>query len=142
MNISRKIAHAKERAVLEICLPIRWAAGQIRHGRGYTFWPKTTKAYKKVLSASLLSFKTDAFLDGPIAVTLHFVRPHPQSAPKRRWFTVKPDLDNLEKPTLDCMSGLLFADDGQIVEKHTHKEYGDAWELRIYIKVPQDETDE
>ena len=119
---------------LDIALPIKWAPGQIRHGRGYTYWPKTTRKYKAVLSESLLPLKTDAFTEGPIAVTLVFVRPRPKSAPAREWFTVKPDLDNIEKPTLDCMSGVLFGDDAQVVEKHTYKLYGDSWELQILIE--------
>ena len=122
-------------ATLDICLPIKWASGQIRHGRGYTYWPKTTRRYKEALDAALLPRKTDKFLEGPLAVTLHFIRPRPKSAPKREWFTVKPDLDNLEKPTLDCMSGVLFGDDAQIVEKHSYKRYGDNWELQVLIET-------
>jgi len=122
-------------ATLDICLPIKWAPGQIRHGRGYTYWPKTTRAYKNALTAMLLPLKTDAFLEGPLSVSLWFFRPRPESAPKREWFTVKPDYDNLAKPTLDCMSGVLFGDDAQIVDGDVHKRYGDNWELHILIET-------
>lgn len=38
---------------------------------------------------------------------------------------VKPDLDNLVKYYLDCMNGIVFADDKQIVELAASKEYCD-----------------
>jgi len=119
---------------LSITIPIKWASGQIRHGRGFTYWPKSTRAYKDALDAALLPHKTDQFNEGPIAVWVTFIRPRPKSAPKREWFTVKPDLDNLEKPTLDCMSGVLFGDDAQIIEKHSYKVYGENWRLEITIE--------
>ena len=122
-------------------IPIKWAPGQIRRGRWTMYWPKTTRRYKEALDLALLPYKTDAFLEGPVAVTLHFLRPRPKSAPKREWFTVKPDLDNLEKPTLDCMSGVLFGDDAQIVEKHSYKQYGDNWELQIRIEAIDEESE-
>ena len=122
-------------ATLDICLPIKWASGQIRRGRWTMYWPKTTQVYKAALDLALLPYKTDAFLEGPLSVSLWFFRPRPKSAPKRKWFTVKPDFDNLEKPTLDCMSGVLYGDDAHIVDSDTHKRYGDNWELHIRIEA-------
>ena len=120
---------------LSIVLPIKWAPGKIQFGRGHAYWPKTTRLYKIVLAEQLIAHKTDVFLEGPLAVTLHFIRPRPKSAPRREWFTVKPDLDNLESPTLNSMQRLIIGNDAHIVEKHSHKSYGDAWELHILIET-------
>ena len=126
---------AKPLQRIELTIPIRWAPGQIRHGRGYTFWPKTTRRYREALSASLAALHDGECIDeGPVRVELDFIRPRPKSAAKREWFTVRPDLDNLEKPTLDCMTGVFFADDAQVVEKTTRKAYGDSWSLRIVVE--------
>ena len=122
-------------ATLDICLPIKWAPGQIRKGRWNVYWPKTTQAYKAALAGHLLPHKSAAFLKGPLAVTVHFIRPRPTSAPKREWFTVRPDMDNLLKPTLDEMTGVLFGDDSQIVELHAYKRYGDEWKLQILVET-------
>ena len=42
-----------------------------------------------------------------------------------RHHTVKPDCDNITKIYADCMNGLVFEDDKQIVEATSVKRYGD-----------------
>ena len=44
-------------------------------------------------------------------------------------------MDNLLKPTLDEMTGVLFGDDSQIVELHAYKRYGDEWKLQILVET-------
>jgi Holliday junction resolvase RusA-like endonuclease len=41
------------------------------------------------------------------------------------WPAGKPDLDNLAKAGLDACSGILIADDAQIVELRAVKKYGE-----------------
>ena len=42
-----------------------------------------------------------------------------------RHHTVKPDCDNITKIYADCLNGLVFKDDRQIVEATCVKQYGD-----------------
>lgn len=58
-------------------------------------------------------------LEGPLAATLCFVMPRPQSLPKKYGIgrlpsTKKPDLDNLCKSVFDALNGILWVDDSHI----------------------------
>jgi crossover junction endodeoxyribonuclease RusA len=65
--------------------------------------------------------------NSPIAVHLHFGMARPQSAPKRRrtWPTGarSGDIDKLARACLDALTGVLFADDSQVVELVATKDY-------------------
>ena len=65
-----------------------------------------------------------------IGVYLKFFMPIPKSASKKQIVmmiggdvahTKKPDIDNLIKFTLDCLNGVVFEDDSQIVDLHLTK---------------------
>lgn len=54
-------------------------------------------------------------LDGPLAVTIEFRFPLPKSDAHRTRHTTKPDIDKLERATLDALvAGGLIADDARI----------------------------
>lgn len=63
-----------------------------------------------------------AVAEGPVAVSLAFLLPFPESARRktkptpRRRHTGKPDADNLAKSVLDALTGLLWHDDAQVAE--------------------------
>lgn len=61
--------------------------------------------------------------DGPVALWLLFVMPRRASEPKRATpaHTRKPDGDKLTRAAFDALTGLLFADDSQVVEFTTSK---------------------
>ncbi len=77
-------------------------------------------------------------LYGPVRVTLGFAFPHPAahfrtgknagllkpSAPAVK--ATRPDIDKLVRAVLDALTGLAFADDGQVVELLAFKAYGHA----------------
>lgn len=56
-------------------------------------------------------------LDGPVRLELGFVMPRPKSAPKRSTPAAvkRPDLDKLSRAVLDAITGVVVADDSQIV---------------------------
>lgn len=60
----------------------------------------------------------------PVWCTFTFRLPRPKSLPKRVLRPVsKPDLDKLARACLDAMTGVLYADDSQVVSLHVQKEY-------------------
>jgi len=60
----------------------------------------------------------------PVSLMLEFHLARPQSVPKKRQTpSVKPDIDKLCRATLDSLSGVLFADDGQVTEIRARKFY-------------------
>jgi Holliday junction resolvase RusA-like endonuclease len=60
----------------------------------------------------------------PVRLLLEFHIARPQSIPKKRVTpAVKPDIDKLCRAALDSLTGVLFADDGQVTEMMARKFY-------------------
>jgi Holliday junction resolvase RusA-like endonuclease len=73
-------------------------------------------------------------LSGPIHLEAEFFMPIPEStsAKKRRLMLLgeiahikKPDLDNLIKFCKDCLNGIAWNDDAQVISINASKKYGD-----------------
>lgn len=63
----------------------------------------------------------------PVIVLVTFGLPRPASAPKRVTEPIrKPDIDKLLRAVLDGCTGVLWADDAQVVEATGRKIYADA----------------
>lgn len=65
-------------------------------------------------------------LEGPLAISVAFTLPKPQSAPKRRrvWPHKKPDLSKLLRSTEDALTSIgIYRDDAQIVVARISKDY-------------------
>lgn len=55
--------------------------------------------------------------DVPVGISMRFIFAKPSSAPKRRKYpTVKPDVDKLCRAVLDALTGYLYRDDAQVVD--------------------------
>lgn len=82
-------------------------------------WVATVRGFAAVNKSGELLW------DGPVAMSLLYVRIKPKSWRKRdQWPYKKPDLDNLEKPVLDALNGVQLHDDSRIVIKHSYKIFG------------------
>jgi crossover junction endodeoxyribonuclease RusA len=58
----------------------------------------------------------------PLTIALEFVMPRPVSTPKTTPAAVRrPDLDKLVRCVCDAMTGVIYADDSQIVHLVTHQ---------------------
>lgn len=87
-------------------------------------------------------------LEGPLAIVLHFHMPRPKGhfgtgrnagklkakAPEHH--TSKPDVDNLEKFVLDCLNGVAWNDDAQIVSSTKRKFYTEGKPKTEIIIMP------
>jgi Holliday junction resolvase RusA-like endonuclease len=63
-------------------------------------------------------------MDGPLAVTIEFRFPLPASDPHRTRHTTKPDIDKLERATLDALkAGGLIKDDARVFQVVKTKTY-------------------
>jgi len=73
-------------------------------------------------------------LKGPISLSIDFVMPILPSWPEKKvkalergnmiWYTVKPDTSNLIKWAEDCLTGIVWEDDKQVVILLAMKYYG------------------
>lgn len=69
-----------------------------------------------------------------VVVGLRFILPRPRSLPKRvRFQTHRPDLDKLVRAVLDPLTGLLWADDGQVVDVSASKHFGLVPGLYVFV---------
>jgi crossover junction endodeoxyribonuclease RusA len=66
-----------------------------------------------------------ASLHQPVELYLTFIfRKAPSISKKRIRPVVKPDLDKLQRATIDALTGVLFTDDAQVVRVTAEKSYG------------------
>jgi Holliday junction resolvase RusA-like endonuclease len=59
-----------------------------------------------------------------VGIRMDYYFARPKSARKRILHVVKPDRDKLDRAIGDALKGILYADDGQIVEGSSQKHYG------------------
>jgi crossover junction endodeoxyribonuclease RusA len=78
--------------------------------------------------------------DVPVRMAATFVFLKPKSAPRSRTRpTVKPDLDKLLRSTYDALSGVLYADDAQVVSCALEKIYGAPESVTISVTLQLEE---
>lgn len=112
-----------------------------RFGRGIRLYDlKQVHAYKAQLAESAQFMYHVEPLTGALGVELWFYRQVQKSISKKERAlrltgahrpTVKPDVDNFIKSTLDGLNGLLWEDDRQIVDIIAHKYYSDHPRVEI-----------
>lgn len=90
-----------------------------------------------------------AAIEGAVIATMEFVMPIPKSLRKRDvalleagqyYHTKKPDASNLVKFAEDCLNGLAWKDDSQIVKLTVTKRYGKEPQTKIELKGIENQT--
>jgi len=95
-----------------------------------------------VADAAAQAMNGAQLLRGPLCLSIVFHVPRPKghigkhgvrpSAP--RFPAVRPDVDKLSRAVLDALSGVLYIDDAQIVEKTVAKYYGEPARAEITVR--------
>lgn len=67
----------------------------------------------------------------PVELCLEFMFIRPESAKKRKFPSVAPDIDKLMRSTVDAMIGVIFADDAQVVLVSMSKVYGPNEQVHV-----------
>lgn len=70
----------------------------------------------------------------PVKITISFYMPRPKTV-KRAYPSVAPDLDKLIRAVLDGLTGVAYADDGQVVQIHAQKLYGASVGAEIKLET-------
>lgn len=77
----------------------------------------------------------------PVSIVLDFFLERPASIPKKRThLVVKPDIDKLVRANLDALTGVIYADDAQVVELSVRKHYGTPERAEISATVLEGEA--
>jgi Holliday junction resolvase RusA-like endonuclease len=101
-----------------------------------------TKPYRQSITMTVLEDMAQSHTERPWAasqvpvwLTLNFYVSKPKSVKKGRFCpSVKPDLDKLIRSTMDALTGILFADDAQVVELNCSKSYGTPERVEIIVR--------
>jgi Holliday junction resolvase RusA-like endonuclease len=113
-----------------------------RHTKaGITYTPSEQRREAEKLTSLMMAHAPAKPLEGYLSLTLRVVVLIPASKSKA-WrmaainymeFPGKPDLDNYVKNVLDCMQGVFFVDDKQIVRLNAIKVYGEVhgYDIRL-----------
>lgn len=115
-----------------------------RKGAGIQIYdpPKVSK-YKRAIAKQARLLYDGEPLDGPLKVHLKFYRHIQKSVSKKEYAlrvlgahrpTVKPDVDNYVKSTLDGLTGVLWVDDNLIVSETSDKFYSDHPRVEVEVK--------
>lgn len=99
--------------------------------------PEKARAWKRSAAIYMrLAMRSRQPLDGPLRCEVLFVFMRAKPRRLRLWKSTKPDLDNLCKAAWDAANGVLWHDDGQVVEAHARKVWGASdEEARVEIDV-------
>ncbi|CAN0620507.1 crossover junction endodeoxyribonuclease RusA [Burkholderia multivorans] len=110
-------------------------------GHVRTFTPEATERYENLVKMAARAAMRDAQpYEGPVRLVVHIGVPIPSSWSMKRQTaaaageigaTKKPDADNVVKALKDGMNGVVYVDDGQVVDLWVSKRYARAPGVRI-----------
>ena len=119
----------------------------VRFGKGIRMYdPKKVATFKRQLGMLAKQQMLDRGLepyDGPLEVRMEFYRSVQASLSKKERArrlsgahrpTVKPDLDNYIKSTLDALNGIIWTDDNCIVGLMAEKFYAEQPHLTVEVR--------
>jgi Holliday junction resolvase RusA-like endonuclease len=116
----------------------------VRGGRSFSYKSDDQQADERTLEAMMMPFRPPNPLGGAISIQVTAVMPIPKSKPKKWQQGVKmghirptgrPDLDNIGKHVIDCLTRMRFLeDDKQVCMLSLEKLYGDSPGYQIEIK--------
>ena len=101
--------------------------------RGWVYTPANTRKAESELRRRLKECMHGRQLfEGPLAVTIALVFKRPKTS-KRKYPSVRPDLDNLAKLTTDSANGIVYRDDAQICQLYLQKSYGQEDKIVFHV---------
>lgn len=71
----------------------------------------------------------------PVRVQIDCFFVKPESVKNRRFPSVKPDADKAARSCLDAMTGIVYADDAQVVVLIVTKNYGSRDKVRVRVEL-------
>lgn len=124
-------------------VPKKWAEVAVRQGKApraiVTNDNPNAKAWEQRIATEAQAAGNDYIFLGPVTLVVSFHLPRPKSLPKRVTHHItRPDADKALRCVLDALTGVLYHDDGQVVELHVRKQYAGLTEApRAVITVEE-----
>lgn len=112
-----------------------------KSGKIIRYQPKDKVNYVGILKTYAVDKRPNRLLDGALRLSVVFYFPYLKSHSKKfresgiQYKVTKPDIDNLLKPVKDALTGIVYADDNQIVEYGlVRKVYSDSGRIDIIVE--------
>lgn len=112
--------------------------------------PPKSKKYKSIVASAAMQVKPEKLMEGPLHVEVHVYKGSLKSFSKKKAElaenkflrpTTKPDADNYAKGIIDALKGIIWHDDGQVVDLITRKYYSAKPRAEVFVRTidPQQE---
>lgn len=110
--------------------------------------PPKSAAYKKLVAYHAMQHKPKQLLEGELSVEILVFKESLKSFSKKKMElaesgqlrpTTKPDADNYAKGPLDALKGIIWKDDGQVVDLVARKFYSSKPRIEVTVRT-LDET--
>jgi crossover junction endodeoxyribonuclease RusA len=124
-------------------VPKKWAAEAVAKGKApraiVTNDNPNAKSWEQRIATEAQAVAGNYLFPGAVVLTVTFHLPRPKSLPRRMvHHMTRPDCDKATRCVLDALSGVLYHDDGQVVELHVRKQFaGVAAAPRACITVEE-----
>ncbi|MEG0327760.1 MAG: RusA family crossover junction endodeoxyribonuclease [Erysipelothrix sp.] len=106
------------------------------NGKPIFYEPDKLKAARSKLMGHLYEFAPETPMSGPVRLRVMWLYEETQKYERGTYKVTKPDLDNVQKLLLDCMTDLGFwKDDAQVSSMLVEKMYDKV--PGIYIKIEE-----
>lgn len=114
--------------------PVPQGSKTVFNGRAVDANKKLKPWRKQVTEHAKWIVGPDPQLEGPLVLACAFIMPRPKSAPKSRVLpSVKPDVDKLIRSIGDSLTGIVYADDGQVTRIDAVEVYGEEPGVHIWV---------
>jgi crossover junction endodeoxyribonuclease RusA len=122
---------ARPKGSAQAFVPLSWAKAAVAQGKAPRAIVTTdgghaapVKVWQQLVAAQAQTVAADGLFLGAVVMTVVFALPRPISLPRKtRQHTTLPDLDKLLRAVLDALTGVLYADDKQVIELRARKLY-------------------
>lgn len=108
-----------------------------------TYDPKPSVEYKKRVASAAIQKRPQKLLEAELEVEVHIYKETLKSFTKQKKIDAeakilrpltKPDADNYAKGILDALKGIIWKDDGQVVDLIARKYYSAAPRAEVFIR--------
>ena len=121
--------------------PVPWAAHKGYGRRSYNPRFKERQSFQRQIKSQFMGERP---ISSPVRLELDYYLPIPKYFGKAKrqeaiegvyFHIVKPDLDNLNKFTVDCLKEIVILDDNQVVEMVARKNYSSTPRTTIRVDI-------
>lgn len=113
---------------------------RVVHGRPFFYEKHEVTQARRTIEWAMKKYVPDEPIQGPVILSVALGIPtKDKKRLKKEWKDTRPDLDNMLKLLLDCLTEMkFFRDDAQVVQLHSQKKWSAEGYMHIKITEIED----